>query len=471
VSPLGLAALQYDWSWWRRGKQVPPASSWRSWGLCTGRGFGKTRACAEEVLEEVREGHARRIALCAQNEDKTREVMVDGPSGLIRRSPPWARPVWRLGRLEWPNGALAFVYTPEVPGAMRGPEHDLAWVSEVVAWPPTTRQEALSNLRLGLRMGAARMLWDTTPKRRNPLVRMLLDRAAASPSKHIVVRGATRENADNLARDAIAEWESEYGGTSRGREELEGEFLDDVDGALFRQPWIDGARRAMPGKLDRCVVSVDPAISTRRNTDATGISVVGLGVDRQAFVLRDASGRMSPDRWTGLVLDLYREHSADCVVVERNRGGDLIVHALRASAAERGIRVEVVRAEAVTRHDPRVVYVKEVIATTSKESRAEVVVPAYQKGRVSHVDGADLASLEETMCTWDPSEGGASPNDLDALVYGLIEVLGLAADRKDFGEGMKAAPKMQAELSRSGVSAPARGVTAAMMAVGRGRTI
>ena len=456
IGAVGLAALQHDWGWWSRDKQAPPPGLWRSWGLCTGRGFGKSRAISEWLIGEVMAGRLKRIALIAQNEAKTREVMIDGPSGLIRRSPPWFRPVFELGRLVWPNGAEAFPYTPEVPGALRGPEHDAAWVSEVVVWPPKGRDESFSNLRLGLRLGRGCMLWDTTPKRRHPLVRYLLDRAAESPGRHLVVRGSTRENADNLTADAISEWEQEYGGTQRGREELEGEFLDDSTGAMFRQEWITRARRDMPGKLVRRVLALDPAISSRRATDATGIIEAGLGVDGQVFVLADWSGKHSVDEWSALVIDRYMAGRCDCLVVERNRGGDLLVSLIRGAAQQRGLRVEVVKAGATTRHEPSTIYVREVIGRTGKEERADAIVPLYERGRVSHVNGADLSDLEDTMTTWEPATKGtqASPNDLDALVYAVVELAGLESTRVDHSQSMAAIPAMRQAMAAARTATP-----------------
>jgi phage terminase large subunit-like protein len=426
---LEAAALAYDWPLWARDKQIIPDTSWRSCGFLTGRGFGKTRSIAEHIQVEVCEERARRIALIAQNEDKTREVLVDGEAGLIATSPPWFRARWEKNRLVWPNGAQAFVYTPEVPGALRGPEHDLAWASEVVVWPAAQRDEAFSNLQLGLRLGLGRMLWDSTPKRRHPLIRYLLDRSRKHPDKHIVIRGSTRENADNLTPEALEEWETEYGGTQRAREELEGEFLDESDGALVRDEWIRLARRDAPGKLLRRVISVDPAISMRAGTDATGIIDLGLGVDIQVHVLADLSGRHAWEAWGALVVDRYFEVRADCVVCERNRGGDAVAANLRACAAMRGIRVVVLGDKDKPQHQPGVIFVREVIGRGSKQSRAEPVATMYERGRISHTNGVDLSNLEDELTTWEPGPGVESPNALDALVHGVYELADLAREK------------------------------------------
>jgi len=464
--PLELAALGHAWELWARPKQLAPELAWRSFGLVTGRGFGKTRSCAELLIEEVQQGRARRIGFASFNLDEAERTLIHGESGLIRCSPPWFKPEILKGQVIWPNGAIATPYTPEVPDGPRGPEHDLFWCSEVAAWPASSRDEFFSNVRMGLRLGLGRMIYDTTPKRRNPLVRYLIERARRDPTRHVLVRGSTRENTDNLTADFVGELESEYGGTQKGREELEGEFFDDADGALFQQLWIDRARRDMPTALKRRVLSVDPTISTRKGTDQTGLVELGLGVDDQVYVFADHTGRMAAEVWGARLIALYLEGSCDCIVVERNRGGDLVAANIRASAERRGLRVEVVGSDAPTRHVHGTIYVKEVVSRKGKELRAEPVASLYERGRVSHVRGADLVELEDIMTTWVPEAGGASPDALDALVHGVWELAGLGRERPGGGSQTLGAAKMMEQLT----SAPKpRGVNIATLIGSGGR--
>jgi hypothetical protein len=199
----------------------------------------------------------------------------------------------------------------------------------------------------------------------------------------------------------------------------------------------------MPTKFKRRAISVDPAISMRKGTDATGIVDLGLGIDDQVFVLGDYTERIAWEAWGALVIELYVRGACDCVIVERNRGGDAVVANLRACAERRGIRVEVVEPKALTRHAPNVVYVKETISRKSKALRAEPVATMYERGLVSHVNGADLAELEDQMTTWQPEGGGESPNALDALVHGVHELAGLGRDDKPPSDVLGAA-KLQA---------------------------
>lgn len=454
TDPVDLAALSHAWEYWSRPKQLPPPTGWRSFGFCTGRGFGKTRSNCEIVIAEVMAGRATEIAFAAQNLDETERIMIHGPSGLIACSPPWFPAEVIKGIVCWPNGARAIPMTPEVPGAPRGGDRDLVWLSELSVWPASTRDEFFSNMRLSLRRGLGRMLFDTTPKARNPLVRYLIERAAKDPTRHILIRGASRENADNLTDGVIAEWESEYGATTRAREELEGMFFDDAEGALFKQEWIDSHRRDMPSQLKRRILSVDPAISTRKGTDATGLVEMGLGVDDQLFVISDHTERMTADVWGAKVIELYVRNGCDCVIVERNRGGELVAANLRSCAERRGVRVEVVEQDAKTRRDPGTVYVKETHARRSKQVRAEPVASLYEAGRVSHVRGADLADLEESLCTWDPTGGGESPNALDACVHGAFELAGLHRnEQRDRSKDIEGAAKLQAMAMQQRTSA------------------
>ena len=434
LSVVERAAVSYAWeTWWSRPSQLAPSDDeWTSWGLCTGRGFGKTRAVAQYVHREAMAGRAMRIALMAQNEAKTLEVMIEGDSGLVDVAPFWERPVWERGRLVWPNGAQAFVFTPEAPRDIRGPGFHLAWASEQVAWAPNRRDEAWSNLRLTTRLGYARIVWDTTPKRKHPIVRELLERARDKPQLHRIVRGATRANVANLSYEAVQEWEDAWSGTSKGREELLGEFIDDSQGVLWRAEWIEDNRAELPPRLERRVIAVDPAISMRRGTDRTGLVEAGIDASGHLYVIEDLSGRLSWEVWGAMVVERYQRHALSCVVVERNRGGDAVVANLRACARDRGLRVEIRNDGDVTHHDDRVIWVKEVLARSAKESRAEPVASLYQRGRVSHVRGAELTDLEEQLTTWEPTPGVQSPDNLDACVWAIWELAGLSRDKRDY---------------------------------------
>jgi phage terminase large subunit-like protein len=429
LSNTELAALAAHPPLWMRPKQLPPLNDWRSWGMLTSRGWGKTDAIARYITGEVIACRAMRIGLSAQNETKTISVQVEG---LIKAAPFWFRPEWHATQLQlhWPNGAVALAFTPEVPGAIRSENLHLAWLSEIQSWPVVTREEAYSNFLFATRVGYARTIWDATPKRAHPILKRFLARSEADPARHHVTRGTIYEN-PHLSRGVVADMEREYGGTQKGREELLGEMLQESDAALVRQSWIDDHRRREPDTYVRRVIGIDPAVTNRAGNDKTGIVDAALGVDGQVYVCGDYSGKHAPGAWAAIVLEHYVRNACDCVVVETNKGGDLVTQNLRAEAPKRGLVVVVIGKDETPHRTPGTVYVRETHARGTKEDRAQPLSTAYERGRVSHVLGSDLRELEETITTWEPTPGQRSPDALDALVHATSELLGLAGHRAD----------------------------------------
>lgn len=463
LSNTELAALLHDWEQtWARENQIIPLGPWRSYGYLTARRVGKTRSLAEFVNLEAQSGRAMRIGFMAQNEDKTFEVMVEGEAGLIACSPPWFKARWERGRVVWPNGAQAFPFTPEVPGAIRGPGVHLFWASEVQSWPQAQREEAWHNASLMTSLGYAKTVWDATPKKRHPILRMLLSRAKAEPDRHTVIRGSIRDNEDNLAEEVIRDLETAMTDpvtgklTQRGREELGGEYIEQSSAALWQQEWIDNHRRKMPTELVRRILVIDPAISTREGTDPTGMVELGLGVDKQVLVLGDQSDRHQWEAWGKLAVETYLSNRLDLIVVERNRGGDACAGNIRAAAKERELVlgtpliVQVIAKDdpPPVRHNPQVIYVREIIGRGAKDVRAEPVASLAERGRISHVLGADLSALEDEQTTWEPDGRNESPNRLDAMVHGVWELARLGDNTIDPAIGMRGIQQAQRELLR-----------------------
>ncbi len=433
-----LAALAAHPPMWLRPKQCPPPGEWRSWGNLAARGWGKTDAMCRFIVDEVQAGRVRNIGMCAQNELKTIAVQVQG---LIAASPPWFKPEWRGSVLElhWPNGAVAHAFTPEVPDNIRSENLDLAWMSEVQSWSAASREETYSNFLFATRINKARTIWDATPKKGHPILKKLMARAARYPNRHYVVSGSTYEN-PHLAKSVIEDMEREYGGTQKGKEELEGIMPDDADKSLWKTAWFlkAGFRTDAPARFIRKSLAVDPAVTSRKGSDTTGINGAGLGADGRAYVIEDASGKHEVAAWAELVLDLYVDGGYGLVLAETNKGGDLVVQNIRAAAKDRGLTVVVIgKADRAPPPLKGTVFIREVHARGAKEERAEPVATAYQKGRVSHVVGANLATLEETMTTWEPEGQSDSPGDMDALVHNVAEILGLTANTVDKSAGFK----------------------------------
>lgn len=448
-----LAALNHDWEFWARPKQLPPATPWRSFGFLTGRGFGKTRSCTEFVTTEIQAARVGSLGLCAQNEEKSIEIYVDGPTGLIHGAPPWFKPRWEATKkvLVWPNGAVGYIRTPEVPGAVRSGEHHLSWISEIQSWPRETMDETYLNFLFATRAGYARLIWDATPKKRHPLILQLLARSKADPLRHIVVRGSMYENTANLGDGVIDDLEREFGGTQKGREELGGEMLDDAEGALVRQEWIDRERRDMPARLVRQVVAIDPAVTKNKGSDRSGIIRAGLGVDGQCLILADRSGKLAPHEWAKVVLDLYQD-GCDLVVVETNKGGQLLTQTLRAAAKDRGLTVVVVDEKWQPHRTDGTVFVREIFSRGPKEDRAVPLATAYERRRISHVNGVDLKDLEEWLTTWEPGPGARSPDSIDAEVAAVGELLGFRVNKPDHSRGFVGIEQAGRELVLPGAA-------------------
>lgn len=397
ISDAEAALLLHDWPFWARAKQLPPASAWRIWLILAGRGFGKTRTGAEWIRAGAENGRFKRMALIGATAADVRDVMVEGESGMLAIAPPWRRPLYEPSkrRLTWPSGAIATLLSADDPDQVRGHQFDAAWADEIAAWP---RVEAWHNLMMSLRLGAdPRCVATTTPR---PLDWL---RTLAEAPDTVLTQGHSEENRDNLAPGFLAAMRQAYGETRLGRQELGGEFLADVPGALWRRGQLDDLRiapAALP-ELDRIVVAIDPAASHHGGSNETGIVVAGrAGAD--GYVLEDLSGRLSPAEWAGEALAAYRRHKADRIVAEINQGGDMVGQVLR--SIDPAAPLSLVR------------------ASRGKRLRAEPVAALYEQRRVRHVGG--LARLEDQMCSFTGArEGALSPDRLDALVWALTDLL------------------------------------------------
>jgi len=370
--------------------------------MVAGRGAGKTDAGAHYV-----DRHAlgppcipgpvpHRIAIAAPTLGDARETCVLGDSGLAAhdRDIKFAK---MDGILEWPNGARGRIFgafTPEDVERWRGPQHCLVWADEFAAWRQLN--DCWTHMRLGLRLGEhPRAIVTTTPKPR-PLVKELLLRSDA-----VVTRAATNDN-PHLVSDVRAALYDLYAGTALGRQELEGEIVDAVEGALWTREGIEKTR-ANPPRLTRVVVAIDPATTKKDDSDETGIVVAGLGVNGEGYVLADYSLKGHPAEWASAAVRAYHEHEADRIVAESNQGGEMVEHTIRTIDANVPITL--------------------VHASRGKRTRAEPVSALYVKDRVHHAMGAELGLLEDQMCQWSASDGEDSPDRLDALVWAITELM------------------------------------------------
>ena len=387
--------------------------------VLAGRGFGKTRMGSEWIRELAAANPGCRIALVGETAADVRDTMVKGDSGLLACDPTLTEESWSPTNrcLTWPNGSKAWAYNATEPDQLRGPQHHFAWVDELAKFRYI--QETWDQLMFGLRLGEhPRALVTTTPQPKKLIKRLVADPDTA------ITRGATLDNQANLAKNAIKQLYDRYGGTRLGRQELEGEILGDIPGALWRREDIDEHRlHETPDTLDRVIVAVDPAASSNEGSDENGIVVVALARDKdgyaRGYVLEDASLRGTPEEWARTAVRMYRKWRADKIVAEKNNGGEMV--------------------ETVIKTADRSVPVKLVHASRGKAVRAEPISALYEQGRIHHVGRFD--ELEDQMCVFsvdnlrNSSEG--SPDRVDALVWGLTEIFEKIAGRRrsDTGRG------------------------------------
>lgn len=403
--PELLPVLEEFWRIWSRIDQRPTEPPKPIWLVLGGRGAGKTRTGAEWV-KGMALGHppfadkpTGRIALVGETQGQVRDVMIEGVSGLLSIHTRWERPTWQpsLRRLQWPNGAIAQVFSAEDPEGLRGPQFGAAWSDELAKWP--NLQESWDMLQLGLRLGDhPRQIVTTTP-RPVPLIKRLLT------DLHVAVsRSRTQDNRFNLAAEFVRTVTETYGGTRLGRQELDGEIVEESPDALWTRAMIEASREAQPASLARIAVAVDPPASSSQRADRCGLVVAGIDGNGIGHVLEDATlAGARPHEWAEKAVALYRRHEADALVVEVNQGGEMVGSIIR--EVDAGVPVVSVR------------------ATRGKYLRAEPVAALYAQGRVRHA-GA-FPELEDEMCAFGPGglESGRSPDRLDALVWALTHLM------------------------------------------------
>ncbi len=394
---------------WARPGQLLPGTpratiqrdDWLYWLLLAGRGYGKTKTGAETVREWAEEPDAR-ILMIAPTANDVREVMIEGPSGLLSCYPPDRRPLYNSSRhlITFPSGAIGITRSADEPERLRGPQFNKFWADELCAWRFV--EDAWDQLSFGFRALSKNLrgVITTTPKP----IKILKD-LIADPDT-VITRGSSYENRANLSKKYIQTVIASKEGTRLGRQEIWAEVLEDMPGALWRRDMID-PHRIRPADINwqnviRIVVSIDPAVTAKEDSNETGISVVGLTRNGHVIVLDDLSGVYAPLEWANVAVDAFHRRRADRIVGEVNNGGDLVEANIRAVS-------------------PNVPY-RAVHASRGKMVRAEPVAALYDQGRVHHV--GSFQTLEDQLCSWVPGQkSSSSPDRMDALVWGITELL------------------------------------------------
>ena len=387
LSASEIIHLQYDWEFWARDKQTLPTEPFFIWLILAGRGFGKTRTGAETVRQWVRTN--RYVNLIGATADDARDIMIEGESGILSICPDDERPAYVASkrRLEWQNGAISLIFTADEPERLRGKQHYKLWADEVASWRyPEAWDQAMMGLRLG---DNPQGIVTSTPKPTKLILDLINDK------KNIVTSGTTYENKANLAPGFFDYVIKKYEGTRLGLQELEAKLLTDNPGALWKRDQIDANRVLQHPDLARVVVGVDPTASS--TGDEAGIITAGVAGD-DYYTLDDDSRQGTPQEWATAAVAAYHKHMADCIVAEKNNGGEMV--------------------EAVIKQvDPKV-NVKLVWASRGKATRAEPIAAIAEQGRDHHV--GYFPQLEDELCMWLPGE--SSPNRLDAKVWAITEL-------------------------------------------------
>lgn len=385
-----------------------PARPGEGWLLLGGRGSGKTDACAA-YFDRYMTRERRRGAIIAPTIGDAVESCIRGPSGLEAHNPRVRLRMTAGGlKVVWPNGSEAKLFGTNSPDDIErlraGGNRELAWLEELAAW--RYLDEGFEHMEYGLRTGTPHWVGSTTPKPRK-----LIKRLVGDPSVTLS-RAETKDN-PHLPERIRERLYTRYAGTRLGRQELRGELLEDVPGALWTHARIDELRVDVPAETDagvqplapvdlvRVVVAVDPAASNTDDSDETGVIAAGLGVDGHGYVLHDGTLRGSPTEWGRRAVGVFDYCDGDLIVGEVNNGGDMVEHVVRTVRAS--------------------VPFRQIRATRGKIVRAEPVSALYEQGRVHHV--GSFPELEDQLSSFVPTSLPEYDDRADALVYALTELM------------------------------------------------
>jgi phage terminase large subunit-like protein len=384
---------------WAHKAQLPPTKEgWRTWLMMAGRGFGKTRAGAEWIEKIARSRPGVRIALVGATIDEARRVMVEGVSGVLSVAKRRRHRVkWEpsIGRLRWPNGSEAQLFSGDNPDGLRGPEHDFAWADELAKWGDP--EAAWMNLQMGLRRGSRpRALVTTTPRPIELLKRIRDEQWTVTTS------GRTDENV-HLNEGFVEMMIATYGGTRMGRQELDGELVEEIEGSLWPRELMEKARAPAP-VCDRVVVGVDPPAGVGAGCDACGIVICGRRGNDLSVIADESVEGLTPEGWANRVAAAAARWGASIVVAEANNGGAMVESVLK--AADCPVKVKLVH------------------ASKGKVARAEPVALRFEAGK-AFLAGS-FPKLEDQMAGMvaggDYQGPGRSPDRADAMVWAMTEL-------------------------------------------------
>lgn len=427
LAGLDEEALPYDWGWTGRPSQILPVlpeEGGNDWNLALalgGRGSGKTLMGSEWIravddswprLNRTPNGARLRISLLGRTAADVRDTLIQGESGLLAVYPPSLQDLViytpSRRRIDLPGSGIVTCFSADEPDQLRGPQSHISVADELASHKQVRgigNLTAWENLEFGTRLGSCpQRLAMTTPRRVSSIKKILKD---AKTDPRILLRRSTTAANVHLDLGWYQTLLNTYQGTEKGRQELDGEVLSTVTGALTSQDALDLRRveKLPPGEYYR-FVGLDPSTSEDYRDEA-GIVVVYIQKivpvsARHAYIVEDLSGQYTPDQWSEVTVQAALRHRAT-IVVETNAGGALIKSSLKQVARFHGVEMPPLR---------------ETWSSKAKAIRAEPVGVAIARGRV-HMVGAEMELLEDEMTSWVPTES-YSPNRLDAMVFGTV---------------------------------------------------
>lgn len=386
--------------------QIAPEGDWDLWILEGGRGSGKTEAASRYFASWMRANPGHRGRIIAPTFGDAVEACITGPSGLLSVDPEirWLPSAPGGAKVIWPNSSEALVFGTNAPNDVErlraGGNRHIDWWEEMAAnrqlgpaWP-----QAQFGLRLGDRPHS---IASTTPRATTAYKEI-------RKGQKVVRTHGTIDDNPHLSQAWKDAQKARYAGTRLGRQELDGELLEDVAGALWTQNLIDAGRVESAPQLRVVVVALDPAVSSGPSADDTGIIIAGLGIDGHGYVLDDRTCHLPPEGWASRAVAAYEDHKADRIVAEVNNGGEMV-------------RLTIATVS------PQLPY-KPVHASRGKQTRAQPVAALYgslvpgqeRDPRIHHV--GSLPELEDQMRGWVP-EGADSPDRMDALVWAMTDLM------------------------------------------------
>lgn len=427
--------IRGEWWWTARPEQVPPAGDWLVCLALAGRGFGKSRASSEWIVERVlrhpfdRHGVPTEWLVVADTLADARTINAEGPSGILnvlhRRDVDHRYKQSPRPMVLFPGGAKIYLEGADDPDTGRGYNAAGIVCDEMAKWikPYETWYEGLlPSLRADLVDDHPRAFVTTTPK---PIA-LLEEWVTRTDGTIHIITGSTFDNASNLSSHALREMKLRYEGTSLGQQELYGILLDLGNGGLFRRSDIIRNRvDAPPDDISSIVVGCDPNLT---GEDAYfGIVVVARTRDNHMYVLADRSVQVSG---RSAILEVWRtaaEFAADLVVYEENLGKRFLEDVLRDAYQE------LVEQGVFPQHTSPPM--KKVHARHGKKTRAEPVALRNEQERL-HMVG-EHPELEKEMVRFDPSSTQESPDRMDAMVHACLQLMGGEKRRLGIGDPSK----------------------------------